>query len=111
MHTSRLARFHGGAIENQFRQLFTERGEELKRKGPPTFRDPNLRNIQHGGLFAMPVILAKNSADCEQPREAWVLGRASLCSDLTSSRRPRAGVAEVGEQSDRHVAIGSSLTG
>ena len=65
-----LARFYGNAIENQFRKMFAERGEELKRQGLPTLRDPKtewhrvegLRSIGRGGLFGMPVILAKNSA-------------------------------------------------
>ena len=65
-----LARFYGGGIENQFRRRFAERGEELKRMGLPTLRDPKtewhrvkgLRSIGRGGLFGMPVILAKNSA-------------------------------------------------
>ena len=65
-----LARFYGGGLENQFRQKFSERGEELKRQGLLTLRDPKmewhrvdgLRDIGRGGLFGMPVILAKNSA-------------------------------------------------
>jgi len=65
-----LARFYGGAIENQFRQQFAERGEELKRTGLSTQRDPKsewyrvegLRGMGRGGLLGMPVILAKNSA-------------------------------------------------
>jgi hypothetical protein len=64
-----LARFYGGAIENQYRRLYAERGEELKRQGLSTVRDPKsewhralgLRGIGRGGLFGMPVILAKNS--------------------------------------------------
>lgn len=54
----KLARFYGGDIENQFR------------RPQPTMRDPKsewrrvtgLRRIGRGGLFGMPVILAKNSA-------------------------------------------------
>lgn len=64
-----LARFYGGAIENQFRRSFAERGEELKRQGLPTPRDPKsewyrvegLRSIGRGGLFGMPVILARSA--------------------------------------------------
>lgn len=64
-----LARFYGGTLENQFRKLFAERGEDFKRQGLPTQRDPKtewhrvegLRNIGRGGLFGMPVVLAKNS--------------------------------------------------
>ncbi len=65
-----LARFYGGSLENQFRKQFAERGEELKRLGLPTLRDAKtewhrvegLRSIGRGGLFGMPVILAKNAA-------------------------------------------------
>jgi hypothetical protein len=61
-----LARFYGGAIEAQYRRLFAERGEELKRRGLPTARDPKaewhrvegLRSMGRGGLFGMPVVLA-----------------------------------------------------
>jgi hypothetical protein len=64
-----LARFYGGAIENQFHRSFAEHREELKRLGQPTVRDPKaewyrvegLRSSGRGGLFGMPVILAKNS--------------------------------------------------
>lgn len=64
-----LARFYGGSIETQFRRSFAERGEELERSGLSPRRDPKaewhrvegLRSIGRGGLFGMPVILAKNS--------------------------------------------------
>ncbi|MBI3822986.1 MAG: DUF1592 domain-containing protein [Planctomycetes bacterium] len=49
-----LARFYGGAIEKQF---------NLKRKDKTDWhRVEGLRSIGRGGLFGMPVILAKNSA-------------------------------------------------
>lgn len=65
-----LAKFYGGTIENQYRRLATERAAELKRQGLPMPRDPKaewyrvdgLLSIGRGGLFGMPVILAKNSA-------------------------------------------------
>jgi hypothetical protein len=62
-----LARYYGGSIEAQFRQ---QRADDLKRRGlsAPTaaladwYRVDGLRSIGRGGLFGMPVILAKNSA-------------------------------------------------
>jgi AraC-like DNA-binding protein len=60
----RLAKYYGGSIENQFRRL----SDEFKRRGQPRsaqdewFRVEGLRSIGRGGLFGMPVILAKNSA-------------------------------------------------
>jgi hypothetical protein len=64
-----LARFYGGPIENQFRRMLAERSEELKRQGLPALREPKaewyrvegLRSVGRGGLFGMPVILARNS--------------------------------------------------
>jgi hypothetical protein len=63
-----LARYYGGAIESQYRRLSAERAEELKRQGltrdgqTDWQRVEGLRGIGRGGLFGMPVILAKNSA-------------------------------------------------
>jgi hypothetical protein len=49
-----LARFYGGGIEKQFLLNRKEKTEWLRVEG--------LRSIGRGGLFGMPVILAKNSA-------------------------------------------------
>ncbi|WP_145092254.1 DUF1592 domain-containing protein [Anatilimnocola aggregata] len=49
-----LAKYYGGAIEAQYRKLSTERSEWHRVEG--------LRSVGRGGLFGMPVILAKNSA-------------------------------------------------
>lgn len=48
-----LAKFYGGAIEQKFRQRDSQ---------SEWFRVEGLRSIGRGGLFGMPVILAKNSA-------------------------------------------------
>jgi hypothetical protein len=49
-----LAKHYGGAIEAQYRKVSTDRTEWHRVDG--------LRSIGRGGLFGMPVILAKNSA-------------------------------------------------
>ena len=49
-----LARFYGGGIEKQFLQKRKDKSEWHRVEG--------LRSIGRGGLFGMPVILAKNSA-------------------------------------------------
>ncbi len=62
-----LARFYGGELEKQFRKL-AERASD-GRLNPSLARPANqewhrvegLRNIGRGGLFGMPVILARNS--------------------------------------------------
>ncbi len=62
-----LAKYYGGSIENQFRRLFNERAADLRSQGQPRnvqdewFRVEGMRSIGRGGLFGMPVILAKNS--------------------------------------------------
>lgn len=63
-----LAKFYGGAIERQYRAQWNERAEELRRRGAPVdaqaawFRVEGLREAGRGGLFGLPVVLAKNSA-------------------------------------------------
>lgn len=62
-----LAKYYGGSIDVQFRR---QRADHLKRLGLSVPADPKsdwyrvegLRSIGRGGLFGMPVILAKNSA-------------------------------------------------
>src|SRR5262249_28668411 len=50
-----LARYYGGEIEKQFRKLLTARDPKTE-----WHRVEGLRGIGRGGLFGMPVILAKN---------------------------------------------------
>src|SRR5260221_13602137 len=54
-----LARFYGGGIEQQFRRLA---GRASDGRMKEWHRVEGLRSIGGGGLFGMPVILAKNSA-------------------------------------------------
>jgi hypothetical protein len=77
-----LARYYGGSIEAQFRR---QRAEGLKRLGLPApvaapnsdwYRVDGLRAIGRGGLFGMPVVLAKNSAGARTSpvkRGFWVV--------------------------------------
>lgn len=63
-----LAKYYGGTIENQFRRLANERATALKNQGQSRnvqdewFRVEGTKSIGRGGLFGLPVILAKNSA-------------------------------------------------
>ena len=61
-----LAKYYGGPIENQFRRLSSERGAGFQPARPIAqdewFQVEGMRSIGRGGLFGMPVILAKNSA-------------------------------------------------
>lgn len=65
----KLAAFYGGAIETQYKRRAEERAAELKQSGQPSanprdewHRVEGLRAAGRGGLFGMPVVLARNSA-------------------------------------------------
>jgi hypothetical protein len=72
-----LARFYGGAIEKQYRQLAGRASDGPKRDPKSEWhRVEGLRDIGRGGLFGMPVILATNSVGARTSpvkRGFWVV--------------------------------------
>lgn len=67
-----LAKFYGGSIESQYRELVAKRGGERAAEEQRTgnkidlenewHRVKGMRSLGRGGLLGMPVVLAKNSA-------------------------------------------------